>query len=76
MKCACYKTKKALRQGAEANMNLNYFHSYKLPAVIAFFLAMLIGAEFYRIRELLAALVMFTRPIRHLRNGFPDDVSG
>jgi hypothetical protein len=41
-------------------MNLNYFHSYKLPAVIAFFLTMLIGAEFYRIRELLAALVMFT----------------
>jgi chromate transport protein ChrA len=41
-------------------MNLNYFHSYKLPAVIAFSLTMLIGAEFYRIRELLAALVMFT----------------
>jgi hypothetical protein len=41
-------------------MNLNYFHSYKLPAVIAFFIAMFIGSEFYRIRELLAALAMFT----------------
>jgi putative effector of murein hydrolase len=41
-------------------MNLNYFHSYKLPAVIAFFIAMFVGSEFYRIRELLAALVMFT----------------
>jgi hypothetical protein len=41
-------------------MNLNYFHSYKLPAVIAFFIAMFIGSEFYRIHELLAALAMFT----------------
>ncbi len=41
-------------------MNLNYFHSYRLPAIIAFFIAMFIGFEFYRIRELLAALAMFT----------------
>jgi hypothetical protein len=42
------------------NMNLKHFPSYKITAVIAVVLAMLIGAEFYRIRELLAALVVFT----------------
>ena len=41
-------------------MSLNHFHSCTIPAVTAVALATVIGVDFYRVRELLAALLIFT----------------
>jgi hypothetical protein len=57
-------------------MNLNYFHSYKLPAVITFSLTMLIWSRILSDTRTLGGLGDVYCPIQHFGNGFPDDVSG